>query len=197
MKFTESTVIENFIVEAKALGALLVATDVTRIVESFIAGSADFLATVKTKESPVALVVSNVKGDMIVAGVVEFNENEDGEGQSNWNFYFTFDPKDLEGKIKYQLSDIQVSGVIARRSYETYKMKYPQERFISDYAIIFGTLIRELLETNAKTGEKFEVKHEGYFLAESEVEDGIVIKSLLPDGAMKRLIKDDIKNQIM
>ena len=191
MKFAESTIIENFITEAKALSALLVPTDVTRIVECFFAGSADFLAMVKTKEHPVALLVKNIKGDMIFAGVVEFNENEDGEGQSNWNFYYTFDPKDIEGKIKYDLSDIQVSGVIAKRSYETYKMKYPQERFITDYAIILGSLLRENLETNAKTGEKFVIEHEGYFKAESEVENGIVIKSLLPDGATKRLIKND------
>ena len=46
-------------------------------------------------------------------------------------------------------------------------------------------------DANAKDGDEFTVEHEGYFLASSAVEDGVVEKSFLPDGAMKRLIKDD------
>ena len=44
---------------------------------------------------------------------------------------------------------------------------------------------------NAKEGELFELEDEGYFLATVGVEDGIIVKSLLPDGPMKTLIKDD------
>ena len=56
--------------------------------------------------------------------------------------------------------------------------------------------MREFLETNAKEGTEFEIEHEGYFLATSAVEDGIVEKSFLPDGAMKRLIKDDAATEV-
>ena len=195
MKFTESTVIENFIVEAKALGILLVPTDVERIVEAFIAGATDFMSMVKTKDEGTALTVDNVKGDMILAAVVEYNENEDGEGQSNWNYYFTFDAKDIEGKKRYQISLPQVHTVIAKRAYEMCRMKYSQDRFIDEYAIIFGNLIREILGANAKAGEEFTIEHEGYFLASSTVEDGIIERSLLPHGAMKKLIKDDATNE--
>ena len=191
MKFTESTLVENFIVEGKAIGVLLEPTDVFKVVETIVAGTTDFLAMTKSKEQGTALVIENIKGDMILAAVVEFNDNEDGEGQGNWNYYWTFDAKDLEGKRQYQVSASQVHTIIARRAYEMYRLRFPSPTFITDYSVIFATLMREFLETNARTGETFEVQHEGYFMARAAVEDGVVEKSFLPDGAMKRLIKND------
>lgn len=191
LKFAESTMVENFMVEAKALGVLYEPTDVIRICEVLVAGAADFLALVKTKEEGVALTFDNIRNEMVMAGVVEYNDNADGEGQGNWNFYFTFNPKDIEGKKRYSTTATQVHGVIARRAYEAYRMKFGNQQMIIDACTIFATLLREFLDTNAKDGEEFIVEHEGYFLATSAVEDGVVEKSVLPDGAMKRLIKDD------
>ena len=191
MKLAESTLIENFIVEAKNIGTLLEPTDVLRIVETVVAGSSDFLAQVKSKDAGVALTFDNTKGEMIMAAVVVYNENEDGDGQGNWNYFFTFDPKDIEGMRHYQISLTQVHSVIARRGYELCRIRFATPNLITEYSVIFATLMREFLETNAKDGEEFTVEHEGYFLATSAVEDGVVEKSFLPDGAMKRLIKDD------
>lgn len=196
MKFAESTVIENFIVEAKALGTLLEPTDVLRITESVVAGSTDFLAIVKTKEEGAVLTFDNIKGEMVLAAVVEYNDNADGEGQGNWNYYWTFNPKDIEGKKRYQISATQVHTIIAKRAYELCRMRFASPSFITDYSVLFATLIRELLETNAKDGEEFTVQHEGYFMATSAVEDGVVEKCFLPDGAMKRLIKDDLATEV-
>ena len=191
LKFAESTMVENFMVEAKALGVLYEPTDVIRICEVIVAGASDFLALVKTKEEGVALTFDNIKNEMVMAGIVEYNDNADGEGQGNWNFYFTFNPKDIEGKKRYSTTATQVDSVIARRAYESYRMKFGTQQMIIDACTIFATLLREFLDTNAKDGEEFIVEHEGYFLATSAVEDGVVEKSVLPDGAMKRLIKDD------
>ena len=195
MKLAESTLVENFIVEAKASGTLLEPTDVVRIVEIVVAGSTDFLSAVKTKEDGVALTFDNLKGDMVMAAVVEYNDNAEGEGQGNWNYYWTFDPKDIEDKKRYQISSTQVHTIIARRAYEMYRIRFASPTLIGDYAVMFASLIREFLETNAKDGEEFSVEHEGYFVATAAVEDGVVEKSFLPDGAMKRLIKDDIATE--
>lgn len=191
MKLAESTLIENFIVEAKALGTLLEPTDVLRVVETVVAGTTDFLSAVKTKEDGGVLTFDNIKGEMIMAAVVEYNDNADGDGQGNWNYYWTFDPKDIEGKRRYQISATQVHTIIAKRGYELCRIRFATPNLITDYSVLFATLIREFLETNVKDGEEFVVEHEGYFLATAAVEDGVVEKSFLPDGAMKRLIKDD------
>ena len=191
MKLAESTLVENFIVEAKAIGTILEPTDVIRIIESTVAGTTDFLAMVKSKEAPVALTFDNIKGDMVMAAIVEYNDNADGEGQGNWNYYWTFNPKDIDGARRYQISATQVHTVIAKRAYEMYRIRFAAPNFIGDYAVIFATLMREFLTTNAKDGEEFTVDHEGYFVASAAVEDGVVEMSFLPDGAMKKLIKDD------
>lgn len=191
MKLAESTLVENFIVEAKAIGTLLEPTDVINIINTIVAGTTDFLAMAKSKDAGIALTFDNVKGDMVMAAIVEYNDNADGEGQGNWNYYWTFDAKDVEGKRRYQISSTQIHTVIAKRGYEMCRLRFSAPTYITDYCIIFATLMRELLDANAKEGEEFTVEHEGYFLATSAVEDGVVEKSLLPDGAMKKLIKDD------
>lgn len=196
MKLAESTVIENFIVEAKNIGTLLEPTDVLRVIETLVSGTADFLAQVKAKDAGVALTIDNVKGEMVMAAVVVYNDNADGDGQGNWNFYFTFDPKDIEGMRRYQISLSQVHSVIARRGYELCRIRFATPNLITDYAVIFASLMREFLDANAKDGDEFTVEHEGYFLASSAVEDGVVEKSFLPDGAMKRLIKDDAATEV-
>ena len=83
MKLAESTLIENFIVEAKNVGTLLEPTDVLRVVETIVSGTADFLANVKAKDAGVALTFDNVKGEMIMAAVVEYNDNADGDNQGS------------------------------------------------------------------------------------------------------------------
>ena len=196
MKLAESTLIENFIVEAKNIGTLLEPTDVLRVIETLVSGTADFLAQVKAKDAGVALTIDNVKGEMVMAAVVVYNDNADGDGQGNWNFYFTFDPKDIEGMRRYQMSLSQVHSVIARRGYELCRIRFATPNLITDYAVIFASLMREFLDANAKDGDEFTVEHEGYFLASSAVEDGVVEKSFLPDGAMKRLIKDDAATEV-
>jgi hypothetical protein len=196
MKLAESTLIENFIVEAKALGTLLEPTDVVRVIETVVAGTTDFLAMVKTKEDGGVLVFENIKGEMIMAAVVEYNDNADGDGQGNWNYYWTFNPKDIEGKRRYQISATQVHTIIAKRGYELCRIRFATPNLITDYSVLFATLMREFLEANAKDGEEFTVEHDGYFLATAAVEDGVVEKSFLPDGAMKRLIKDDAATEV-
>ena len=196
MKLAESTLIENFIVEAKNIGTLLEPTDVLRVIETLVSGTADFLAQVKAKDAGVAFTIDNVKGEMVMAAVVVYNDNADGDGQGNWNFYFTFDPKDIEGMRRYQMSLSQVHSVIARRGYELCRIRFATPNLITDYAVIFASLMREFLDANAKDGDEFTVEHEGYFLASSAVEDGVVEKSFLPDGAMKRLIKDDAATEV-
>lgn len=196
MKLAESTLVENFIVEAKALGTLLDPTDVLRVVETVVSGTTDFLALVKTKEEGAVLTFNNIKGDMVMAAVVEYNDNEDGEGQGNWNYYWTFNPKDIEGKKRYDVSATQVHTVIAKRGYEMFRIRFANPGLITDYSVLFASLMREFLETNAKDGQEFTVEHEGYFLATAAVEDGVVEKAFLPDGSMKRLIKDDAATEL-
>ena len=44
---------------------------------------------------------------------------------------------------------------------------------------------------NAKEGEEVNLELPGYFVASVVIDGGEKVMSLVPDGAMKRLIKDD------
>ena len=52
-------------------------------------------------------------------------------------------------------------------------------------------MLSDYLSANASPDEEFIISHEGFFTASAVVENGEIVKSLLPDGPMKTLIKDD------
>ena len=193
MKFSESTLVENFIVEAKALGTLLQPTDVLRVCEAVMLSTGQFLRIVQSEED-VALVFDNVKDEMIMAAVCEYNKNENSDAQDNFNFYFTFDPKQIEGIKTYKISSTQVQSFIAKCAYENFKFKFSLPNLIVDYSVLFANLIKEFLTTNASTNkdEPFVVEHDGYFKGVSTVEEGI---SLIPGSLTKKEVKDDDKTQ--
>ena len=53
------------------------------------------------------------------------------------------------------------------------------------------SLLKDFLDQNAVEGSTFELKHDPYFVATVDVIDGEKVMSFIPDGAVKRLIKDD------
>lgn len=187
----QTSIPENFKTEGKALGTLLETEDVKRFVEILISGISDAMAIIKTKEQPTALVITDLKKEPVLAAIVEYNDNAEGEGQGNWNYYFSFDPADLDGVRRYDIYDPQMCVVLNKRAFEMYRCHFPTPDMASKYATVFATLISELLQINAKEKEEFIVEHDGYFTASAIVEDGKVVKSFLPDGAMKKIIKDD------
>ncbi len=191
MKLMETSIPENFITEAKALGMIVESEDVKRFVEILVAGMTDAMAIVKTKDQPTALVITDLKKEPVLSAIVEYNDNEEGEGQGNWNYYWSFDSADLDGVRQYDVYDPQMLVVLNKRAFEMYRCKFPTADTPAKFATIFANLISELLQVNAKEKEEFIVEHEGYFVANATVEDGKVVKGFLPDGAMKRIIKDD------
>ncbi len=191
MKFEETSMIQGFKLSAKAFGMLLDERDVSIICQTILLGTSDFLRIVKNKNAGAAVVFDNAKGEMILAAVVKYNDNDTGEGSGNWNYFFTFDKKDIEGMTTYSVNSTQLQSAFNDRAFESYNASFPTTIVLSQYAVLFASLLSEFLEANASDSEEFTVEHEGFFVATSAVEDGVVVKSMIPDGALKRLIKDD------
>lgn len=191
VKLTESNVIQNAITAFSGMGVDADADMVIAGFEGMMESTSDFLRMVKSKQKT-ALLFNDVKGNMIAAAVLEYNENEDEDGQPNYNYYWTFDKEDVEGEDvkKYEANQEQVVSLLTSRLYQSHNFRLSRA-----YAAVLAptclTMLSDALTENAKDGEEYSITHEGYFVASSSVGDGKIVKSLLPAGPMKVLIKDD------
>ena len=193
MKLTESSLIANIIQEGKALSLTMMFPDVVESIQSCISGTADFLKQVKSKKEATALVYEDMKGNMIAAAIVEYLEGEDGN-PGNWSLVFTFDENDVKGREDIKTYSIFGSGpkeVIAARAFDDFRLRYASPDHLAQIDSLCFKLLYDFLDQNAVEGEKFVLSHEGYFEASVEVVDGEKVMNLIPDGAIKRLIKDD------
>ena len=125
-----------------------------------------------------------------------YNKNEEEEGQDNWNYYWTFDKADLEDAVVYLTSQTQTHADFNRRAAAMHKMTFTVPGSLPRMIMLAASTVSDYLEQNAKVGEKISVEHDGFFVAEAEVENDIIYKSFLPDGAMKVLIKDDAATEV-
>lgn len=191
VSFEDSSIVSNYILEARSKGLILNPENVLHLVEITVAATSDFLQLVKTKEKPVALIFEDLKGNLLLAAIVSYEKNEDESMPGNWVYFWTFDKDDLKDVTKYSINSTPVHEVFRRRAFDLRRLSYQSESYIAELSNLFARLLSEFLEQNAKEGEEFEVEKEGYFVATSTVENGDIIKSFIPDGAMKRLIKDD------
>lgn len=192
MKFEETTLISNYLYELKGEGQFIPdAKLVIDTAKSFIIGITDYLSEVKTKDKMNSVVVSDLKGNFIIAAAVSYTEGEDEKSPGNWNYFWTFDEKDIEDSVKHSLSTDRLRIVINTRAFQEFRVRFTTFDYITDLGIRLFRMISDFLDQNAKDGETLNVECEGYFVASVDVINGENVKAFIPDGAMKRLIKDD------
>ncbi len=196
VKLNESTVVDNVSIKLKSFGLALDAQDIVRVAEVTVAATSDFLKMVKSKEKPVALVFNDLKGNLIVAAVVEYNEAVEDDAQGNWNYYWTFNADKLEGATQYLITDTQIHPIFQTRGFEMYRFRFISDSYIPQIGVAIMESIKECLDTNASETDEFVIEHEGFFKASVTVEDGEKVMSFLPDGEMKTLIKDDAATEV-
>lgn len=188
MKFEESALLENVNRSLDAIGLVLDKCYVKDITEAIFEASSDFLRLTKSKNKT-ALVYKDMKGNFIVAAVVDYNENPE-EGQDNYNYFWTFYQEDIEDAVQYDGNEARVLSLISQRIQESHGLRPATEHIVPMVEKVLSCL-SDYLDQNASEEAEFQLEDEGYFIASVGVEEGKVEKSLLPAGPMKVLIKDD------
>lgn len=161
------------------------------IIKVTIEAMSDYAQEVKNKENPIAIVIDDLKGKLLLAAVVRFHEGE-GKMPGNWSYEWTFDEEDIKDCSKYLVSENTANNFFAVRAKDApVRFSYNSPSYMYLGAQAFADCLINWLDTNAKPGEEVEVDLDGYFKASVIVEDKKKIMSFSPDGAIKRLIKDD------
>lgn len=170
-------------------------SDTDLIYKTLFRATSEYLGIIKSKERPVALVIEDLKGNLKMAGVVTYHKNEDQEDMpGNWSYEFILDKEEFEEReitsvVKYVDSSFQrvLSDVARTNGFEFKKVELACT--LVEEAI---TVLLNWLDVNCKeSGEVETVELEGYFEASVALENGEKVKSIVPDGEMKTLVKGD------
>lgn len=192
MQFEETSIAANFSrnTSEKSGGLTTIPEEaVGAVVKTAILAMSDYARVVKSKDKPVAITIDDLKGNLLLAAVVRFHEGT-GDMPGNWSFEWTFDADDIADCIKYPVSETRAHPFFIDRA-KAYHMTYVNPSYIYLSSQEFANSLIDWLDTNAKENEEVEIELDGYFKASVLVESGKKIMSFVPDGGIKRLIKDD------
>ena len=112
----------------------------------------------KDDNSTVAATIRDLKGNLILAGVLKWHNPEDEEAvDGNWSFVFTTDEADLEGSTQINVSDSQFGIVFSNIGREMYNMRISDSLYITKYTVIALNTLIDHLRVNAKEDEKLTI----------------------------------------
>lgn len=190
-KLQETSIPTNLSQVIATLGWAVDASQVSFLYDTTLMAISDFLGQAKSKESKTALAVKDVKGNLVVAGVVTYHKNEDENMPGNWSYEFTFEEEDLKGADVRLSTDPHFQKVFQKTLKRLFGLAIDDPLAFQPAIEEAINVLKQWLDVNAKETEKVSVEQPGFFEASVSVEDGEKILAIIPDGAMKRLIKDD------
>lgn len=154
---------------------------------------AEFLGLKKNKKQPVAFVVRNVKDEVLFIAKISCHIPEDENEAPNWSFEMAFNPEDIDltGVKEINSTDISFYEILNRTGINMHSVSF--ESLLCAHTVVeavFKTL-KKWLDDNASADGEVSVGIDGYFVASVGLENGEKVFSIVPDGAIKTIIKDD------
>lgn len=169
----------------------IVASEVSHMIyEILLESMSDYLKLVSSTNEKVALSFEDAAGNMHFAGLVQLHKGE-GDMPGNFSYTITTCKEDLEGFKVYVVSDPNYLQLASAKAYSMHSMLFEVQSHI---IVLFNQAAKTLidwLDANASDKEEVTVEHDGFFTATVAIEEGEKVFSIVPDGAMKRLIKND------
>lgn len=190
-KLQETSIPVNLVQVINTLGWRLDPTQVGFIYDTTVMAISDFLGQSKSKETKTALAIKDVKGNLVVAGIVTYHKNENEEMPGNWSYEFTFNEEDLKGCNVKLSTDPHFQRVFSKTLNRLFGVEIDDILAMQPCIEEGVNVLKQWLDVNAKENEEVSVEQPGFFVASVSVENGEKIFAIVPDGAMKRLIKDD------
>lgn len=192
MKLMESSIPTNYTTNLKAQQCNWMPSNTFKMYDVIFRSMAEIVALNRKEDSKTAISCRDLKGNLLLSAVLEWNEPEDeGVVDGNWSLIFTTDEADLEGASEFQFTDQQFQMIFTNVGLELYNMRIADALFITKYTVEAINCLLESLRVNAKDGEKFIIEEDEYFEASSIVENGVVEIGVIPGAKLKELIKND------
>lgn len=192
MKLHETTILTNYVEEGKIHGHGFLQENIPYVYDTTIAAISDYLGIMKSKTTKQAVSITDDKGNFYLAAIVEYHKNESEEDMpGNWSYVFTTNKEDLKDCNVTEYTAPEFQRVWAKVGYNLYGMEIGNPLHITTIIMLTAKCLIDWMDVNAKEGQEVSVEREGYFVATVAVEDGEKVMSIVPDGAMKVMVKGD------
>ena len=199
--FEETQMSQQYIVNINSAGYAFGGDDIPeRMFKSFIAATSVYLGKVKVSDPNVAtaLVLTDVSGNFMFAGIVQYHENEENKDEpGNWSYVLTLNEEDLtdlentKEVKKYLYGDSAFITILDKVAYDVGGIEFQKDSYMySCIEILIDTLV-QVLDAEAVANDTVDIELKGYATFSVSVENDEKVFAVTPDGAMKALIKDD------
>lgn len=152
----------------------------------------------KSKDSPVATVIDDLEGNLLLGCVVQYIPEDTGKKDEDatagsWRCDFTFSESELPENCRVvKLSDRKMDTLFKNVALN-YGYRFTEDSYVYSLAEIFASTLIDFLDNSAQEDKIVEVEMPNYFTASVEVKDDKKVLSFIPAGAtVKRAIKSDI-----
>lgn len=198
-KITETAIPQNFSSGIyNDMSYDLSSSFVPAVADIIFTSIAQALGDMKKKDTPVAFIVKKANDDFIAGAVIRYIPNEDDNTKpGSWNYSWTWYKDDIPSNaLLKDLSNPEIYTFYRLVGQGKYSAAFRSQVAIIDLTRYFLETLSKWLDDNASETEEVGVEMEGVFEASVSVEDGVIVKSLVPKGEIKELIKDDSKLEI-
>lgn len=193
MKLFDSTLPQNYskaLFEEKCFDLAPEHTD--KMFDVLFTGTANLLKSIKSLEKPVVFMINELNGNMVAAAICQYFKNDDANQPGNFSLVWTFDHADIpEGALVTSMDDTKTHSFFIAVAGSKYGIKFKDASCIVNTLGYTMVQLKKWLDENAKEGQIISVELDGVFQGRVEVQNGVKVFAVEPDGEIKNLIKDD------
>ena len=184
---------------AESTQFLLAEANTEKVVTAIIHGISCALGKMKHTSTPKAVTFHLMNGEFLIGAKVEYIPNDDDPSNPSagrWDYTWTFYKDDLADAECIECIDNRILAFIASSAFSLYGFKIESVQCqVSMIRCAFETIKAWFAENISKEDPSATLILDGVFKATGVLEDNQLVLSLVPDGEMKVLIKDDLAIQ--
>lgn len=194
-KITDTELFERIANALEYKAILLEPEHLGKVIKVLFYGGTKLLGSVKSVDTPKALTFRKADGTFICGAKVSFKKNPDNPddiSSGSWSYIWTFDEDDIRDATEIIVdTKMTVMEFFKAAGRTLFHMNFPDDSVANSIFNTIFELLGRYLDDNASADEVFTLTMPGIMEASSEVKDGKIIKTIVPDGEIKILIKDD------
>lgn len=189
----DSTIINDAMISFEARAFVASADDVLEAFDITITSLARYLSVIKDKDKGSAAVrVNDLKGNFLMAAIAKYFPGTEKDMPGNWTMEMTFDVDDVKNiAVVVDSSIIAFQDMVSHICWELHNSRVKSGSALLDIITVPIKTLVAWLDKNVTEGVRTEIELPGYFVAISAIEDGRIVKSIVPDGQITRIVKDD------
>lgn len=194
-KFKESPIPEDFSKVLSKQSLLLGPQHSYRVAVVMLTGISNYLGAVKNYQVPKGVIIRSSSNEFLAGAIVEYFPNEadpTNPSSGRWDYSWTCYEDDMKGVDCINFTENSAILVyFTSAANNLYNMKFASPDVCVACIITMLEMILNWVKDNASQTDPAVLVLENCFKATGVVENGKLVMSIVPDGAMKVLIKDD------